>query len=118
MPLVYASGDIGLVSLKRGLAGCIVPSKLYTILASGRAVLAAVEEASETAAIVRNEHCGRVVPVGDSEALARAVVELADDPASRSRFGLCARKAALNYSRTRQVTAYAQMLRGVAETGW
>jgi glycosyltransferase involved in cell wall biosynthesis len=117
VPLVYASGDVGLVSLKRGLAGCIVPSKLYTILASGRAVLAAVEEASETATIVRNEHCGRVVPVGDSEALARAVVELADDPLARSRFGVCARKAALNYSRTRQVAAYAQTLRGVAETG-
>jgi putative colanic acid biosynthesis glycosyltransferase WcaI len=117
VPLVYASGDVGLVSLKRGLAGCIVPSKLYTILASGRTVLAAVEEASETAAIVRNEHCGRVVPVGDSEALARTVVELADDPMSRARFGLRARKAALNYSRTGQVAAYAQMLRGVAGTG-
>jgi colanic acid biosynthesis glycosyl transferase WcaI len=114
VPLVYASGDVGLVSLKRGLAGCIVPSKLYTILASGRTVLAAVEEASETATIVRTEHCGRVVPVGDSDALARAVVELADDPASRSRFAACARTAALNYSRTRQVAAYAHTLRGVA----
>jgi colanic acid biosynthesis glycosyl transferase WcaI len=117
VPLVYASGDVGLVSLKRGLAGCIVPSKLYTILASGRAVLAAVEEASETAAIVRAEHCGYVVPVGDSEALARAVVALADDPASRSQFAASARQAALNYSRTRQVAAYAQLLRGVGEAG-
>ena len=111
------SSDVCLVSLKRGLAGYIVPSKLYPILAAGRAVLAAVEEASETAAIVRNEHCGRVVPVGDSDALARAVVALADDPASRSRFAESARKAALNYSRTRQVAAHAHVLRGVSEAG-
>ena len=37
------------VSLARGLAGYIVPSKLYGILASGRPYVAAVEEASEVA---------------------------------------------------------------------
>jgi colanic acid biosynthesis glycosyl transferase WcaI len=40
----YASADICLVSLKPGLAGYIVPSKLYTILASGRPYVAAVED--------------------------------------------------------------------------
>jgi putative colanic acid biosynthesis glycosyltransferase WcaI len=111
LPLVYATGDLGLVSLKRGLAGCIVPSKLYTVLASGRPVLAAVEDASETAAIVRQRHCGRVVPAGDGRALAQAIRELADDPATRRALGSRAREAALQYSRGRQVAAYAQTFR-------
>ena len=39
----YASSDLCLVSLKPGLAGYIVPSKLYPILAAGRPYVAAVE---------------------------------------------------------------------------
>ena len=116
LPLVYATGDVGLVSLKRGLAGCIVPSKLYTVLASGRPVLAAVEDTSETATIVRDEHCGRVVPVGDSVALAQAIRDLADDPTGRAALGARARAAALKYSRRRQVAAYARTLRAAVET--
>ena len=41
------------VSLKRGLAGYIVPSMLYGILAAGRPYVAAVEEACEVAAITK-----------------------------------------------------------------
>ena len=47
----FAAADVFVVSLARGLAGYIVPSKLYGILASGRPYVAAVEEASEVAAI-------------------------------------------------------------------
>ncbi|MGH9318949.1 MAG: glycosyltransferase family 4 protein, partial [Vicinamibacteria bacterium] len=40
----YATADVFIVSLKQGLSGYIVPSKLYGILASGRPYVAAVEE--------------------------------------------------------------------------
>src|SRR4029453_14095127 len=39
----FATADIFIVSLKRGLAGFIVPSKLYGILAAGRPFIAAFE---------------------------------------------------------------------------
>src|SRR5262245_21238616 len=39
----YAASDVCLVSLKSGLAGYIVPSKLYPILAAGRPYIAAVD---------------------------------------------------------------------------
>ncbi len=61
----YATGDVFLVSLKRGLAGYIVPSKLYGILAAGRPYVAAVEEDSEVAAITGEHECGLVVAPGD-----------------------------------------------------
>jgi glycosyltransferase involved in cell wall biosynthesis len=114
VPWVYASADVALVSLKQGLAGCIVPSKLYTILAAGRPVLAAVEEASETAAIVRGHACGQVVPPGDDGALARAILQMANDREECERFGLRARQASTQFSRRRQVSEYAAMLRDVA----
>ena len=39
VPHVLAAGDIHLITIRRGLEGVVVPSKLYPILAAGRPVL-------------------------------------------------------------------------------
>ena len=62
-----------MVGLARGLAGYIVPSRMWGVLAAGRPVIAAAEEESETAAVVRETGCGLVVPPGDPFRLARAI---------------------------------------------
>ncbi|HEX9899161.1 MAG TPA: glycosyltransferase family 4 protein, partial [Candidatus Methylomirabilis sp.] len=54
----FASADVFIVSLKRGMGGYIVPSKLYGILAAGRPYVAAVEEGCEVSAITRKYDCG------------------------------------------------------------
>jgi glycosyltransferase involved in cell wall biosynthesis len=68
-----------LISQRAGLEGIAVPSKLYGILASGRAVLAQVPATSETALVVREEECGLVILPGDAQALADAIQDLAND---------------------------------------
>ncbi len=40
VPHVMMAGDVHIVTVKRGLEGVVVPSKLYSILAAGRPVLA------------------------------------------------------------------------------
>jgi colanic acid biosynthesis glycosyl transferase WcaI len=114
MPWSYATADMCLISLKRGLAGYIVPSKLYTILAAGRAYVAAVEEESEVARLTRMHDCGIVVPPGDGEALAGAVQRLADDRPLREAMGSRAKAASLLYTRRRQVAQHAHLLRELA----
>ncbi len=52
----------------RGLAGYVVPSRLYGILAAGRPVLVAAEAESETAQLVARVGCGIVVPPGPAGA--------------------------------------------------
>ena len=47
LPEVLAAGDIHVVPLRRGLARSSVPSKLYSILAAGRPVVASVDEGTE-----------------------------------------------------------------------
>ena len=47
----FATADVFLISLKKGLAGFIVPSKLYGILAAGRPFVGAVERESEVAPV-------------------------------------------------------------------
>jgi colanic acid biosynthesis glycosyl transferase WcaI len=72
----YASSDVCLVSLKPGLAGYIVPSKLYPILAAGRPYVAAVESMSEVASLTDRHRCGVVVTPGDAPQLAAEIVRL------------------------------------------
>ena len=110
----YATSDVCLVSLKPGLAGYIVPSKLYPILAAGRPYVAAVESSSEVAALTTTHGSGVVTVPGDAAALADAIIALADDPARRQAMGARARDAATLFARDRQVAAHARVLGEVA----
>jgi colanic acid biosynthesis glycosyl transferase WcaI len=71
---VYGSADLSLVTLRSDMGSLSVPSKAYTIMASQRAMLAAVPEDSEIARIVTEVDCGRWVSPEDPQALADAIL--------------------------------------------
>jgi colanic acid biosynthesis glycosyl transferase WcaI len=68
-----SAADIHVVGLASGLAGYVVPSRLYGILAVARPVIVAADPESETAQVVERIGCGIVVPPGRPELLARAI---------------------------------------------
>jgi colanic acid biosynthesis glycosyl transferase WcaI len=68
-----SSADLHYVGLARGLAGYVVPSRLYGILAAARPVLVSADEESETAQLVRSVGCGLVVSPGEPELVAAAI---------------------------------------------
>jgi colanic acid biosynthesis glycosyl transferase WcaI len=70
MAMVLAAGSVHVVGLAHGLAGYVVPSRLYGVLAAGRPVIAAADAESDTAELVRRVKCGIVVPPGNPDALA------------------------------------------------
>jgi colanic acid biosynthesis glycosyl transferase WcaI len=109
----YASSDVCLVSLKPGLAGYIVPSKLYPILAAGRPYIAAVDQSTEVSTITSRYHCGVLCGPNDAAGLAQAIVALADDPQARLAMGQRAREAAADFARDRQVAKHAELLRSM-----
>jgi colanic acid biosynthesis glycosyl transferase WcaI len=110
----YATADVSLVSLKRGLAGVIVPSKIYNVLASGRPCVAAVEQDCEVADIIRQHGCGYVINPGNASALTARVLDLAADRERAAAMGARARCAALSFDRPRQVASYHALLAEVA----
>ena len=65
---VLATGDVHVVPLRRGLGRVSVPSKIYSILAAGRPVVAAIDTDSEVSRIVTTTGCGIVVAPDDTEA--------------------------------------------------
>jgi colanic acid biosynthesis glycosyl transferase WcaI len=67
------AADLHLIPLRRGLAGCIVPSKLYGILAAGKPYLAAVDADSEVARITRTEEPGLLIEPESAPQLVEAI---------------------------------------------
>tara|TARA_B100001758_G_scaffold246035_1_gene260259 strand:- start:913 stop:1815 length:903 start_codon:yes stop_codon:yes gene_type:complete len=88
---VLACGDIHIIPLKPGLGSISVPSKLYSILAAGRPVLASVDPGTEIDAVVTQSGAGRSVRAGDTEGFIAALEALIDDPNGRAAAGQNAR---------------------------
>jgi glycosyltransferase involved in cell wall biosynthesis len=78
LPQSLSAADLHVVGLASGLAGYVVPSRLYGILAVGRPVIVAADAESETAQVVERAGCGIVVPPGRPELLARAIRDAHD----------------------------------------
>jgi colanic acid biosynthesis glycosyl transferase WcaI len=114
VPYVLAAGDLHLVTIKRGLEGVVVPSKIYSILAAGRPILALAPEASDTARMVRRLDCGVVVDPDDPAAVAAVVQELANDRERLARMGERALQAATDFARDKELQLLREVIEGVA----
>jgi glycosyltransferase involved in cell wall biosynthesis len=78
LPQSLSAADVHVVGLAPGLAGYVVPSRLYGILAVARPVIVAADSESETAQVVEGVGCGILVPPGRPELLARAIRDAHD----------------------------------------
>src|SRR5260370_6562622 len=100
IPSVLAAADAHVITVIRGLEGVVVPSKLYGILAAGRAVLAVTPKESDVARITLRHGCGLAADSDDPAAVARALRDVARDPIQSKHIGGCARAAAPEDDRT------------------
>ena len=80
VPCVMAAGDLHVVTVKRGLEGVVVPSKVYTILAAGRPLLAVATDKTEVARFAERDGCGVAADPDDPAAVAEAVRSVLGDP--------------------------------------
>jgi colanic acid biosynthesis glycosyl transferase WcaI len=106
-----SAGDIHVVGLAPGLAGYVVPSRLYGVLSAGRPVIAAADETSETAQLVRRVGCGIVARPGRPELLATTIREAYDGAYDLRAMGERARQYVLaEADRAVAVERYAALL--------
>lgn len=113
----FATADLFIVSVKPGLAGVLMPSKLYGILASGRPYVAAVDEQCDVARITCHYGCGLLVSPGDARDLAEKIRLLYHDRALTQNLGTRAREAAQAFDRSRGVRAYFDLCLHLATQG-
>ena len=91
LPEVLAAADVHLVTLRRGLGRSSVPSKMYSILAAGRPILASVDSGTEVANVVERSGAGIAVPPEDPEQFTKALRRLLEAPEELRRMGAAGR---------------------------
>ena len=115
LPFSLTCGDISLVTQKRGMEGLSVPSKIYSSLAAGLAIVAVVGQGSEVADIVEEHGCGFRVAQGDVDGLVESIHSMYADPRLLSDMQQRARSCfEANYSRTISIGRYVSLLQAVA----
>jgi glycosyltransferase involved in cell wall biosynthesis len=106
IPSVLAAGDVHLITVRKGLEGVVVPSKMYGILAAGKPILAVTPRECEP--VILGERGGYAL-WADAEAPA-AVAETARrlfrNPDEVARMGEAARAAAPSYDRVKELEKF------------
>jgi len=99
LPYVLGAGDLHVVTVKRGLEGLVVPSKMYPILMSGRPILAITPECSDVSRLVRESRCGLVADPDNAASIAQSVLFARDHPEEVTRMASRARDLGQQFNR-------------------
>lgn len=106
-----SAADVHLISLRDGMEGLIVPSKLYGIMACARPSIFIGPDASEVARVLGEAGCGVVVQEGDAQRLAARIVSYAQNVPEVDRAGAAAlRSFQERYTRRASCTAWCELL--------
>jgi glycosyltransferase involved in cell wall biosynthesis len=107
---VMMAGDVHIITVRRGLEGVVVPSKLYSILAAGRPVLAVAPAECDAARIVTEAGCGVAADPDAPVAVAEAIRRLRRDPAQLAEMGSRARQIAERYARVKELDRFMEIM--------
>jgi colanic acid biosynthesis glycosyl transferase WcaI len=107
---VLSAGDAHLITVKRGLEGVVVPSKMYGILAAGKPIIAVAPRETDAVALGDKLGFGVGVDPDRPDELSRVVRELAASPERIARMTRAALAAAPGYDRAKELQKFAQIL--------
>jgi colanic acid biosynthesis glycosyl transferase WcaI len=113
IPLVLSSGDMHVVTVKRGLEGVVVPSKLYPTLAAGRPVLGVAPEECDVLRIIRRTGCGLAANPDDPNSVVEAIRGVLHDREQLQNMALRARESSFSYDRVKQLKIFSETLEGL-----
>jgi colanic acid biosynthesis glycosyl transferase WcaI len=114
---MLAAADIALVTQKKEVGDIVFPSKILTLLAAARPVIASVSAGSEIARVVTECCAGVQVEPENPRALLDAIVAMRNDPGGRERAGLSGRAYAReHWDRGRVLGRFERELQRLART--
>ena len=91
---VYSLGDLSVIPGRPGTGSIAMPSKTWTIMAAGTAVIATCEDGRELGQTINDAGCGCCTEPGNVEALAEAILALHADRRQVTKMSENARKYA------------------------
>jgi colanic acid biosynthesis glycosyl transferase WcaI len=110
IPSVLAAADAHVITVKRGLEGVVVPSKMYGILAAGKPIVAVAPKECDVVSIGGEKGFAATADPDDRGEFERRVRELVRDPERIQQMGRAAKAAAPEYERGRELRKLIQVL--------
>ncbi len=92
LPATLAAADVLVLSQRAQVTDSAAPSKLLTYMASGKPIVATVNESSEAGQLIKVANCGVVVPPEKPALLAEALRELHRHPERHAELGAAGRR--------------------------
>lgn len=112
---VYGLGNICIVACKVGLGGAAMPSKTWSIMSAGRAVLANFDE-GELKEILENNECGVFTKADDLDGFIKAIEDLSQHPERCAEMGAKGREFILkNLTKDVGTQKYVDVIKSVVK---
>ena len=110
IPSVLAAADAHVITIKRGLEGVVVPSKMYGILAAGKPIVAVAPRETDAVSLgIQRGFAVAADPDRPGEVVS-AVRALASDPRKLKTMGEAARAAAPDYDRVKELQKFVEII--------
>jgi len=114
IPSVLAAADAHVITVKRGLEGVVVPSKMYGILAAGKPIVAVAPKETDVVSLgIQRGFAVAADPDRPAEVV-NAVRSLASDPNKSQAMGEAARAAAPDYDRVKELQKFVEIIEHLA----
>jgi colanic acid biosynthesis glycosyl transferase WcaI len=114
IPSVLAAADAHVVTVKRGLEGVVVPSKMYGILAAGKPIVAVASNETDVVALGLRQGFAVAADPDQPAELVNAVRALTADVNKLRTMGAAARAAAPAYDRVFELQKFVKLIESVA----
>jgi colanic acid biosynthesis glycosyl transferase WcaI len=109
---VLAAADAHVITVRRGLEGVVVPSKMYGILAAGKAIVAIAPEETDAASLGAKFGFAISADPDNPESVTAAIRSLVKDGAKVQSMGRAARAVAPDYDRVKELQKFVKIIEG------
>jgi glycosyltransferase involved in cell wall biosynthesis len=100
---VLAAADVHIITVKRGLEGVVVPSKMYGILAAGKPIVAVAPRECDVVSLGEAKGFSIFADPDDPAGFAQLVRQLSQNPAQLNEMAVAALAAAPEYERSSEL---------------
>jgi len=114
---VLAAADAHIITVKRGLEGVVVPSKMYGILAAGKPIVAVAPRECDVVSIGEEKGFSFFAEPEDPGGFAQLVRQLSQNPAKLEEMSKAAFAAAPDYERSAELRKLLNILEEAVTTG-
>ena len=113
IPSVLAAADAHLITVKRGLEGVVVPSKMYSILAAGKPIVAVAPDECDVVSLGKQLGFSVAADPDSPEQFVECVRELLRDGQRLAAMGQAAAAAAPQYDRNHELEKLVRLVEQV-----